>query len=266
MQVLSVDGLNVNYLGKEGEVKILDEISFNINLGESLGLVGISGSGKSMIMKSILGLLDDSFKVTGDIQFMGEDMINMDKVRKKKCLAKDIGIILQNPMTSFDPLMRIERQMSQYLKHYKNFNKKDMHHWLISLLAGVNINNGPEVLKKFPHQLSGGMLQRIMIAIATALEPSLIIADEPTTAIDSLSQLDIIRLLEDFKETHQTSILFISHDIGIISSISDRILLIRDGKVIENGSCNKFISNPTSKYGKDLLNCKLKLKGTLNVT
>ena len=180
---------------------------------------------------------------------------------KRAFLAKEVGVILQNPMNAFDPLMRIERQMKGYLKNHVSNDKHEMHKWLIKLLESVNISDAEDVLKKYPHQLSGGMLQRIMIAIAMALEPNLIIADEPTTAIDTKSQQDVIALIHTIKNKGRSAILFVSHDIGVISQVADTIILLKNGELMEQTDCKTFMHKPQSAYGEELLACKRKIGG-----
>lgn len=260
-QVLKIEGLCVSVHLNGTQKYILKDINFQINKGECVGLIGESGSGKSTTVHAILGLLSKSFNQTGSVLLNQKDWLKMKASCKRRVLAKEVGIILQNPMNAFDPLLRIEKQMNDYLKDYVFFGKYEMHKWLIGLLESVNISECEDVLKKYPHQLSGGMLQRIMIAIAMALEPALIIADEPTTAIDTKSQEDVIALIKTIKRKKNTGILFVSHDIGVVSKLADTVILLKEGEVIEQTECNTFMTKPQSAYGADLLACKLKMGG-----
>ncbi|MBS3994153.1 MAG: ABC transporter ATP-binding protein [Alkaliphilus sp.] len=266
MTILEVNNLSVHFKNGKKKMCLIQNIGFSIRRGECLGLIGESGSGKSMTMKGLLGLLEPSFQVTGQVVLNQKDWMAQKPSLKREIMAKEIGIVLQNPMNSFDPLMRIDRQMKDYMKHYKKLSRSQMHQWLLRLLEGVNIKQGDEVLKKYPHQLSGGMLQRIMIAIAMALEPALIIADEPTTAIDTKSQKEVIQLLQTIKAKGQAGILFISHDLGVVSALADSIVLLHQGKVVEKGLCQDFMKAPASSYGKELLECKLKIGGENHAT
>lgn len=263
MKILDVENLTVKMM-KEAEQILVDSVSFHIKKGECLGLIGASGSGKTMTVKGILDLLNPPFFVESKVTLNNMSWESLKKSEKRKIMAKDIGIILQNPMNAFDPLMRIGKQMHYYLYPYTKLKGEEFTNWLISLLEEVHISHGEDVLKKYPHQLSGGMLQRIMIALSTALSPALIIADEPTTAIDSQTQREILKFLKSIKSKNESGILMVSHDIDAVCSIADRIILMDRGKIVEQSDCVDFLRDPKSIQGKNLMKCKSKLGGEIH--
>ena len=192
-EVLKVENLSVRLHYKTQEKLILDNVSFSVKPGECLGILGESGSGKSMTAKAMLGLLDKSFKIEGTAIYEGKDLLKQNKETLRKLRGDEIAMVLQNPMTCFDPLYRIGNQIAETFLAHGDMSKKEIHKRSIELLEGMHIHQPEEVLKKYPHQLSGGMLQRIMIGLALSMQPKLIIADEPTTAIDAITQYAIDR-------------------------------------------------------------------------
>ena len=251
--ILEVKNLNVYFREKNNNIKIIDDVSFCIKEGECLGILGESGSGKSMTIKSILRLLDNNFYVEGEAFFNDIDLIKESAGNIRKLRGNDICMILQNPMTCFDPLYRIYNQMEETFIEHTNLNKKEKNKKCIDTLNIMKIRNPEDTIKKYPHQLSGGMLQRIMIGLALSLNPKLIIADEPTTAIDSISQNAIMNEFIRIKKENKVSMLFISHDLGILSKISDKIIVMKEGKILETASVADIIFNSKDDYTNSLV-------------
>nr|WP_286131034.1 ABC transporter ATP-binding protein [Clostridium sp. 12(A)] len=254
--VLKVRNLTVKHQSRKGSASIVHGIDFEVMPGQCLGILGESGSGKSMSLKSMMGLLDQSFTVTGEAMFQGENLIGKSREQLRKIRGKKIGMILQNPMTCFDPLYRIDEQLGETYREHKNLSKAGILEQSEQVLTSMRISNPGEVLKKYPHQLSGGMLQRIMIGLAMSMEPDLIIADEPTTAIDAVTQYEIMKEFVRIKKLHKTSMIFISHDLGVISAISDEVLVLNQGNVADRGTFTQIYENPQDSYTRLLVEKK----------
>lgn len=256
MSILNVKDLNIVFKGKKKEVQIIKDISFSINKGECICILGESGSGKSMTMKSIMGLLDKNFTITGEAHLGEIDLLNSSKEILRKIRGKNMTMILQNPMVSFDSLYRINYQMAETFKEHTDWCEHKIYRESINTLERMHIRNPQEVLKKYPHQLSGGMLQRIMIGIALTLNPDILIADEPTTAIDSITQHEIMKEFLRLKEEKVTMI-FITHDLGVASLIADKILVMNKGKIVDQGTFQEVKENPKDPYTKHLIEQKI---------
>ncbi len=251
MSVLTVENLSVTYK----KFQLVKDVSFSVEEGECLCIIGESGSGKSVTVKSFMGLLSDNFKITGNVQFNNENLLNIGNEFLRKMRGKDITMILQNPMTSFDSLYRIEYQMAETFREHTSWNKDKIKAELISILNRMQIKHPEEVLKKYPHQVSGGMLQRIMIGIAIALNPKILIADEPTTAIDAITQYEIMKEFKKLKEM-KTTMIFITHDLGVASLISDKIVVMNKGKIVYAGKFEEIFESATDEYKKLLIENK----------
>ena len=234
--ILKVENLNVTLTYRKTAKKLVENVNFEVHPGECLGILGESGSGKSMTVKSILGLLDKNFHVSGSAVFDGHDLLKESKEELRRLRGSRITMVLQNPMTCFDPLYRIGNQMSETFATHTTWNAQEIRSHCLKILNQMQILNGEEVLQKYPHQLSGGMLQRIMIGIAMALQPELLIADEPTTAIDAITQYEILEEFIRIKKSKNTAMLFITHDLGVISKVADRILVMNSGRIVDSGS------------------------------
>ncbi|MBO8434974.1 MAG: ABC transporter ATP-binding protein [Tyzzerella sp.] len=232
---------------------IVENSSFTVRKGECLGILGESGSGKSMTVKAVLGLLDKNFETSGVAIFNGENLLNKSKESLRNIRGKDITMVLQNPMTCFDPLYRIGNQMAETFKTHTNWSNEEIYKNSLDILNRMKIRDGEEVLKKYPHQISGGMLQRIMIGIAMAMKPKLLIADEPTTAIDAITQYEIMQEFQKIKEEHETAMIFITHDLGAVSLIADDIVVMNNGKIVERGDFNHIIHNSKDSYTRLLV-------------
>lgn len=254
--VLKVKNLTVEHRSKKSSTTIVHGIDFEVMPGQCLGILGESGSGKSMSLKGIMGLLGQGFSVTGEAIFGGENLIGRSREQLRKIRGKRIGMILQNPMTCFDPLYRIDEQLGETYREQTNLSKVEILEKSVDILESMRIANPKEVLKKYPHQLSGGMLQRIMIGLAMSMEPDLIIADEPTTAIDAITQYEIMKEFIRIKKHYKTSMIFISHDLGVISAISDEVLVMNQGNVADRGTFNHIYENPQDDYTRLLVGKK----------
>ena len=251
--ILKVENLNVTLHHRRASKKLVENVSFEVRPGECLGILGESGSGKSMTVKSILGLLDKNFQVSGSAIFDGQDLLKESKEELRRLRGSRITMVLQNPMTCFDPLYRIGNQMAETFATHTSWNAQEIRTHSLEILDQMRIRNGEEVLEKYPHQLSGGMLQRIMIGIAMALQPELLIADEPTTAIDAITQYEILEEFIRIKKQKNTAMLFITHDLGAISRVADRILVMNSGHVVDSGSFDHILKHADDPYTRMLV-------------
>lgn len=251
--ILKVENLNVTLTHRKTSKKLVEDVSFEVHPGECLGILGESGSGKSMTVKSVLGLLDKNFKISGNAVFDGQDLLAASKEELRKIRGSRITMVLQNSMTCFDPLYRIGKQMAETFATHTNWNAGEIRTHSLEILEQMRIRGGEEVLEKYPHQLSGGMLQRIMIGIAMALQPELLIADEPTTAIDAITQYEILEEFIRIKKQKNTAMLFITHDLGAISKVADRILVMNSGQVVDSGSFEHILTHAQDPYTRMLV-------------
>lgn len=251
--ILKVESLNVKLHHRRASKKLVEDVSFEVRPGECLGILGESGSGKSMTVKSVLGLLDKNFQVSGSAIFDGQDLLKESKEELRRLRGSRITMVLQNPMTCFDPLYRIGNQMAETFATHTSWNAQEIRTRSLGILEQMRIRNGEEVLEKYPHQLSGGMLQRIMIGIAMALQPELLIADEPTTAIDAITQYEILEEFIRIKKQKNTAMLFITHDLGAISRVADRILVMNSGHVVDSGSFDHILKHADDPYTRMLV-------------
>ena len=251
--ILKVENLNVTLRHRRVSKKLVEDVSFEVHPGECLGILGESGSGKSMTVKSVLGLLDKNFQVSGSAIFDGQDLLKETKEELRRLRGSRTTMVLQNPMTCFDPLYRIGNQMAETIATHTSWNVQEIRSRCLEILDQMRIRNGEEVLEKYPHQLSGGMLQRIMIGIAMALQPELLIADEPTTAIDAITQYEILEEFIRIKKQKNTAMLFITHDLGAISKVADRILVMNSGHVVDSGSFDHILKHADDPYTRMLV-------------
>ncbi|AOY77031.1 ABC transporter ATP-binding protein [Clostridium formicaceticum] len=255
-EILEVKHLTVDCGNHKMLKNIISDISFHLKRNHCFGIVGESGSGKSITCKAILGLLDKSFDVKGDVIFNDIHLLKEDKRKIRHIRGKEISMILQNPMTSFDPLFPVQEQMVETFIENLNISKKEALELSLKGLEDMHILHPKDVLKKYPHQLSGGMLQRVMIGIALALKPSIIIADEPTTAVDAINVVKVMEQFIRIKENHHVSMIFISHDLGAVSKIADDLLVMKDGKIVEAGETQQVLNRPQSEYTQYLINIR----------
>ena len=235
MALLETKNLHTYFTTKRGTVKAVNGVSYSIEPGKTLGVVGESGSGKSVAAMSILRLLDGNGYIdSGEILFEGKDLTKISTNEMYTIRGNAISVIFQEPMTSLNPVFSVERQLSEPFILHQKMNKKQAAAECVRLLSDVKIPNPERVAKQYPHQLSGGMRQRVMIAMALACQPKLLIADEPTTALDVTIQAQILRLMNDLKREHGTAIMFITHDLGVINQMADDVAVMYCGQVVEH--------------------------------
>ena len=249
--VLAIDrlcaGLTANGAG------VLSNISIHVAAGEVHGLVGMSGAGKSMIAKAVLGVLPPAVRVTsGSIRFCGTEIIGLSRLRMRQLLARGIALIPQDPLTALNPTRRIEAQMTDVMRARLGLDAKTAHQRALSLLEEVHIREPASVLRRYPHEISGGQRQRVLIAIAFACNPKLIIADEPTTALDVTVQKQILRLIHDLRGKHGTAILLVTHDLGVVAKICDSLSVMHAGVVVEKGKVDDIIKSPAHPFTRAL--------------
>ena len=250
---MKVEDLCVDLVTRRQKKRIVDHVEFEVYPGECLGILGESGSGKSMSLKAILGLLDKNFQVSGQAVFDDKNLIDAPGEELRKLRGNQIGMVLQNPMTCFDPLYRIGSQMAETFAMHTDWNGEKIRSVSLEVLDQMRIHDGAEVLEKYPHQLSGGMLQRIMIGIAMALSPELLIADEPTTAIDAITQYEILDEFERIKREKKTAMIFITHDLGAISKVADRIMVMNSGRIVDQGDFHHILHHAKDPYTRLLV-------------
>ena len=234
MALLEIKDLHTFFTTKKGIIKAVNGVSYSVEQGKTLGVVGESGSGKSVSAMSIIKLLDGNGYIdSGEIWFNGENITDIPKNKMGHIRGNDVSVIFQEPMTSLNPVFTVERQVSEPFIIHQGMNKKEAAEKVVEMLSMVKIPNPETVAKQYPHQLSGGMRQRVMIAMALACVPKLLIADEPTTALDVTIQAQILRLMNDLKKRIGTSILFITHDLGVINQMADDVAVMYCGQVVE---------------------------------
>ena len=249
--ILKVDNLCISINKND----IIKDVSIQINKGEMIGLVGESGCGKSLTALSIIKLIDENvMKVkSGEIQFLGKNLLSKTEKELEKIRGKEISMIFQEPMTSLNPVFSIGDQINEVLFIHNNLSKKIATDKTIDLLSKVGIPRPEVSYKKYPHQLSGGQRQRVMIAMALACSPKLLIADEPTTALDVIVQSQILNIINNLRRELNMSVLLITHDLGLVQDFCDRVYVMYDGKILENADSVKLFKSPQHQYTKDLL-------------
>ncbi len=261
MPLLSLENLSISFRTAEGSFDAVKGVSFTLNSGESLAIVGESGSGKSVSMRAVMGLLDPRSisKMSGSARFqMGEDSIDLlsDASSLQHIRGKEIGMIFQEPMTALNPVMRCGKQIMEVVETHLSLNKAERKAHVQQLLEEVQLSDVPRMLKSYPHELSGGQRQRIMIAMALAANPKLLIADEPTTALDVSVQAAILKLIRRLQKERNMALIFISHDLGVVKEIADRTLVMFRGEQLETGESKSLFINPQHIYTKALIKCR----------
>jgi peptide/nickel transport system ATP-binding protein len=237
-----------------GAETILRKVNLDLALGETLGIVGESGAGKSTIAKALLGVLPRTVSITqGEILFEGRDLRTLPRRETRAIFGDAIALVPQDPMTALNPGRRIEAQLTDGLRLRRGMTAVAAHTRALELLAEVRIRDPERVLRSYPHQLSGGMRQRVLIAAAFALEPKIIVADEPTTALDVTVQKQILRLIRQMQEVHGTAVIFVTHDLGVVAQICDRVILMFAGAVVESGPTGDILSSPRHAYTRALI-------------
>lgn len=259
-KLLEIKDEKLSFFTPEGEVKALNGVSFSMNEGEVLGIVGESGSGKSVTAYSIMGLTAYPGKlIGGTIYFNGHQIEKMSEKEMRKIRGNEVSIIFQDPMTSLNPVYTIGNQITEVIRLHTGKSKKEAYDRAKELLELVGINEPTKRLKQYPHELSGGMRQRVMIAIALACEPKLLIADEPTTALDVTIQAQILELMQELRQKLGMSIIMITHDLGVVASMCERIAVMYAGHIVEYGTADEIFYEPKHEYTKGLINSIPKL-------
>lgn len=254
MSLLKVNNLHTYFDTRRGPVKAVNGVTFSLEEGKTLGIVGESGSGKSQTAMSILKLFQKNQQIVeGEIYFEGEEISAFTKKEMLKIRGNEISMIFQEPMTSLNPVFTVKWQLMEALQLHEDLDNNAAEKRAYELLESVKIPNADRVIKQYPHQLSGGMSQRVMIAMALACSPKLLIADEPTTALDVIIQAEILKLMNDLKEKYNTSILFISHDLGVVSQMADDVIVMYGGKVVESAPIKDIFKNAQHPYTKKLM-------------
>ena len=253
--LLKVKDLKVSFFTPAGEVKAVDGISYSLGYNEVMGVVGESGSGKSVEAYSIIGLLQNPGKVIGgSIEFEGEDLLAYTPEQMRQFRGNKVSMIFQNPMTCLNPVYTIGNQLTEALTcHDKSISKEEARRKAIEMLELVGINNAEKRMDQYPHEFSGGMRQRAMIAMALICSPKLLIADEPTTALDVTIQAQILELMKDLQRKENTSIIFITHNLGVVAEICDRVSVMYAGRIVEQGKVNDIFYHPEHPYTRRLL-------------
>lgn len=253
--LLEVKHLQIEFKTLDGNVQAIRDVSFTLNKGETLAIVGESGSGKSVSTKAITRILPK--RVTniqaGEILYEGRDLLKLSEKEMTEIRGKDIAMIFQDPMTSLNPVMTVGRQIAESLETHQNMNAQDALKEAERLMGKVGITQVEKRSQQYPHQFSGGMRQRVMIALALACKPKILIADEPTTALDVTIQAQILELMNELKEEFDTSLIFITHDLGVVANIADRVAVMYAGKIVEHASVNELFYHPQHPYTWGLL-------------
>ena len=248
-KVLEVKNLEVNFRTYSGEVKAVRDISFDVFEGETLAIVGESGSGKSVTVKAIMGLLSANGYYKGEeILFDGKDIAKMQEKDLHSIRGNRIAMVFQDPMTSLDPTMKIGKQIMEVIRLHQKTSRAEAYEKAIKLIELVGISDPKERMNQYPHQFSGGMRQRIVIAIALACEPKILIADEPTTALDVTIQAQILDLMKDLQKKIGASVIFITHDLGVVANVADRVAVMYAGRIVEVGTADEVFYDPRHPY------------------
>ena len=252
--LLEVKNLSIEFYDHELLERVVKDFDLVLQRGDRIGIVGESGSGKSMSALAIAGLLNrHDMEKKGEILFDGKDLLSLKRHELRQYQGKDIAIIFQEPMTSLNPVKKIGWQVEESLRLHTKLSKEERKEKAISLLKEVELQNAEKVYDMYPHELSGGMRQRVMIAAAMICEPKILIADEPTTALDVTTQVQIIELMKQLNEKRGTAILFISHDLSLVETLCNQVIVMKDGKVVESGSTKAIFESPKEEYTRELL-------------
>jgi peptide/nickel transport system ATP-binding protein/oligopeptide transport system ATP-binding protein len=260
--LLEVENLQTHFPTRAGLVKAVNDVSFFVDESEILGLVGESGCGKSITALSVMRLISPPGRIAGgSIKFKGEELTTATDERMREIRGDDISMIFQDPMTSLNPVFSVGEQIAEALRLHRNMNKAQAWQAAIDAMHEVSIPDPSRRVKDYPHQLSGGMRQRVMIAMALACNPELLIADEPTTALDVTIQAQILDLLNNLRETRKLAVLLITHDLGVVAEVADRVCVMYTGKIVEESSVGEIFEKPKMPYTQGLLRSVPKLSG-----
>lgn len=251
--LLDVNHLNVHFQTPEGDLQAVRDVSFRLRAGETLGVVGESGSGKSQTMLAMMGLLANNARTDGKVLFRGDNILNVPTAQLNRVRGHKLAMIFQDPMTSLNPFLTVERQMTEVLQIHQNASRGQARASVVRMLESLRIADPLRCLRSYPHQFSGGMRQRIMIAMALLSQPDVLIADEPTTALDVTVQAQIVALLRQLQEDHGTSIIMVTHDLGLVAGLSDQVMVMYGGRVMEHGLADDIFYSARHPYTSALL-------------
>src|SRR5437763_10874459 len=253
--VLDIDHLVVGLGNKPHGERIIDGVSLQVHQGETLCVVGESGSGKSVTSLTVMGLLQKGALVpsNGSIRLVGEELLTASDRRLRQLRATTMAMIFQEPMTALNPVVPVGRQIDEVLRTHTDLDARARRKRILEMMEQVRLPEIERIFASYPHRLSGGQRQRIMIAMALVLEPKLLIADEPTTALDVTTQKQILTLIRDLQRDHGTAVLFITHDMGVVAEIADRVAVMRQGRLVETGSLDSILRTPAMEYTRNLL-------------
>lgn len=259
-KLLDIQDLEVSFFTQAGEVKAVNKVTYSLNRGEVIGVVGESGSGKSVTAATVMGLMEKNGRILGGtVLFDGKDITKMPESERRKLRGKEISMIFQDPMTSLNPVFTIGTQLKEAIKLYFGKSAVDASKRAVELLEMVSINDPERRMKQYPHEFSGGMRQRVMIAMALAGNPKMLIADEPTTALDVTIQAQILEIIKKLKSKNNMSVMMITHDLGVVADIADKVVVMYGGKIVEAASGEEIFNNPVHPYTIGLLNSIPKL-------
>lgn len=251
--ILDIKDLKIGFTTDEAIIQAVDGVSLQIKEGETLGLVGESGCGKSVTALAMMRLLSEKTKISGQIYFMGEDILTKSEREMEKIRGDKVSMIFQDPMTSLNPVLTIAEQIQEVIRYHQGGSKKEIKQRAIDLMNMVKIPDGERRIEEYPHQMSGGIRQRIMIAMALACNPELLIADEPTTALDVTVQAQILALIRELQQKLNTAVLLITHDLGVIAQVADRVAVMYAGQIVEYAEVEEIFASPKHPYTVGLL-------------
>lgn len=258
--LLKINDLHTYFKSPKGIIKAVNGVSFEIGEGKTVAVVGESGCGKSVTASTLMGILDKKTSIVdGEILFEGKDLLKLSPEEMRKIRGKDISMIFQEPMTSLNPALKIGYQVSEVFRTHFDMDKKSAKEKSIEMLKRVKLPRAEKIYNSYPHELSGGQCQRVMIAMALSSEPKLLIADEPTTALDVTIQARVLELMRELKEEFNTSIMFITHDFGVVAEMADEVVVMYAGRAVEKGRTEDIFTNPLHPYTKALLKARPKL-------
>jgi oligopeptide transport system ATP-binding protein len=253
MALLEVKDLRVSFDTPDGQVYAVSGVGFSLEPGDALAIVGESGSGKTQSMLAILGLLAENGHATGVARFRGEDLMQMGAAELNQHRGRDIAMIFQDPMTSLNPYLTVESQMTEMVMHHQGLTRREARAHAVEMLRAVRIPDPEERIKQYPHEYSGGMRQRVLVAMGLLCEPDILIADEPTTALDVSVQSQIAQLMAELRRQSKTAIVLITHDLGVVAGLCDRVLVLYAGEVVEYGTVEQIYYEPQHPYTRGLL-------------
>jgi oligopeptide/dipeptide ABC transporter ATP-binding protein len=251
--LLAVEKLGVRVATADQPLQIVDGVSYTVGEGRIVGIAGESGSGKTVSVLALMGLLPRGASVTGTALFEGNDLVSMAPGRLREVCGREIGLVFQDPLTSFHPMLSVGRQLTEHVRHHYGTSRADARGRAIALLDEVRIPDPENALERYPHEFSGGMRQRIAIAGALMCEPRLLIADEPTTALDVTVQAGILRLIERLRRDRSLSVILITHDLGVMSALADDLAIFYGGRIVEDGPAEELLASPRHPYTRALL-------------